>query len=296
MNNKSLLLNTPDGFVLSATVYAPEQSKGPVILLNPANAVKENYYADFANYLAKLGYWVYTYAYRGFGKGKPAKMRGFQASMRDWIFQDYATVLGYIAKNHPESRKIVVGHSFGGQIIPLLPESETIDLGIMVAAQTGAWRAWEGKGRRMMWTLAHVLLPTTTAVWGYVPARWGLGEDLPKGVAQEWAQWIKSPNYYFDFLPEARTRCENFRMPVLAWSFADDDYAPLAPVKAYLNHFRQAPIEHRHLHPADIAEKKIGHFGFFRKNHQDKLWKESVEWISKQLAQTNPPSAYSSLI
>ncbi len=175
------------------------------------------------------------------------------------------------------------GHSFGGQIMALLPESQHIDLGVMVAVQTGYWKDWKGKGRRMMWSLSHLLLPITSKIWGYVPAKIGLGEDLPKGVALEWAKWIKNPDYLFDFIPNAKKLAVNFQKPVLAWSFEDDSYAPIEPVRAYMRYFLNTSFLHKHLKPTDIQAKSIGHFGFYREKFKATLWQDTLDWIKEEL-------------
>jgi predicted alpha/beta hydrolase len=51
-----------------------------------------------------------------------------------------------------------------------------------------------------MWRLSNLLLPITSKIWGYVPAKLGLGEDLPKGVTLEWAKWCKTPNYFMSYI------------------------------------------------------------------------------------------------
>ncbi len=283
MKPTEFTLTASDSYPIHCTVYAPEKANQKVVLLNPANAVKQNYYAAFATYLAAQGYWVYTYDYRGIGKSKPPKLKGFEGTMSDWILKDYATVFAHILKKHHNDKKIVIGHSFGGQVMALIPESQHIDLGVMVASQIGYWKTWQGKGRRMMWRLAHILLPITSKIWGYVPAKIGLGQDLPKGVVLEWAKWIKSPDYLFDFLPESKQRCQDFNSPLLVWSFEDDDYAPLVPVKGLLKYFPNTPTTHKHLKPAEINKKEIGHFGFYRKHFEDTLWANTLQYIEEKL-------------
>jgi predicted alpha/beta hydrolase len=51
-NTTELKLRTQDGRLLHGTAYSPQNPNETVVLLNPANAVKESYYTDFAAYLA----------------------------------------------------------------------------------------------------------------------------------------------------------------------------------------------------------------------------------------------------
>lgn len=283
MKNYPLSIKAADNFEIQTTAYEPENSNGCVVIINSANAVKQSFYTAFASHLADLGYWVYTYDYRGIGKSKPAKIKGFEATMTDWAEKDYAAVLKYINQQHSNQKKIAIGHSFGGHILAFVEESKSLDAGIIIASQTGYWKAWEGKGRRMMWTLSHVLLPIASRIWGYLPAKIGLGEDLPKGIALQWARWIKSPNYFFDDYPHKRELYDKLNIPILAWSFEDDTYAPLKPVKVLLGYYKSAQITHQHLSPKSIDVKSIGHFGFFRKQFEPNLWKKTTDWLTQVL-------------
>lgn len=74
MQSNPLSITTKDGYEIKATVYQPQNENKSVFLINSANAVKQGYYSSFATYLAELGYWVYTYGYRGIGESKPAKI------------------------------------------------------------------------------------------------------------------------------------------------------------------------------------------------------------------------------
>jgi len=59
-----------------------------------------------------------------------------------------------------------------------------------VASQSGYWKLWSGKERMMVFALWHLAIPIATAWLGYFPG-WMLGnaEDIPSGVAREWARW-----------------------------------------------------------------------------------------------------------
>ena len=34
--------------------------------------------------------------------------------------------------------------------------------------------------------------------------------------------------------------------------------------------------------PAEVGVKKIGHFGFFRPEHRDTLWRGAAEWLQAE--------------
>ena len=79
--------------------------------------------------------------------------------------------------------------------------------------------------------VTHVVLPGVSRVMGYLPARWlGQGEDLPAGVAREWASWCRHPGYIVGALG-AEEAYARFTAPIRAYAIGDDAYAPPAAVE-----------------------------------------------------------------
>jgi predicted alpha/beta hydrolase len=123
-----------------------------------------------------------------------------------------------------------------------------------------------------------------TGSLGYLPGWTGMGEDLPAGVAKEWAAWCQSPEYVMGAKPDARSRFAAFDRPVLFYSFTDDDYAPRPAVEALVSALSGAEITHRRLRPVDVGDQPIGHFGFFRKQFAESLWPEALAFIDDLLS------------
>ena len=106
------------------------------------------------------------------------------------------------------------------------------------------------------------------------------GEDVPAGVAREWAEWGRHPDYIFSVAGKRpRSGFETWRGSLRAYSFADDGYAPSASVAALVDGFRTPDREHIHLAPADIGAQAIGHFGAFRPKMQESLWAGWRDWL-----------------
>jgi predicted alpha/beta hydrolase len=54
-----------------------------------------------------------------------------------------------------------------------------------------------------MWFFTHALIPAASALFGFLPMRALTGgEDLPGGVALEWARWCRHPRYAVGALGE----------------------------------------------------------------------------------------------
>jgi predicted alpha/beta hydrolase len=269
-----------DGYRLAGTLYRPRTPNRRAVLFQAAAGVKQEYYGKFATYLAGRGFAALTFDYRGIGRSRPAKLRGFKARMRDWAEKDIGGALDYLARATHGARLIGIGHSFGALAFGLVPGNERYVAAMAVGAQSGYWKHWRGTGRAGMWFLTHVLLPGMSRLCGYVPARvFGQGEDLPAGVAREWASWCRHPAYIVGALG-AQEAYARFTAPIRVVAVADDSYAPPAAVEAFLGFYPNAPRKRIDVDPAQHGGP-IGHFGFFRERFRESLWTEAVDWLAK---------------
>ncbi|OJJ18643.1 hypothetical protein BKI52_23835 [marine bacterium AO1-C] len=280
---KDLHISTQDDFSLAVTSFSPESEPKAVVLINSAMGVLRQYYRKFAVYLASEGYQVYSYDYRGIGGSRPKSLKGFKATVQDWAIKDMEAMIQYTQTQHSGAPFFVIGHSVGGQILGLAPSCKQVQATMLVASQVGNWAYWD-KGQARLKLLWKYLLPNFAKLFGYFPAkRLGLFEDLPKGVALEWGKWGSNPDYLFAFDFEVPKQHPELQIPMLAWSFSDDNYAPIRAVKNLLSRYEQATITHRHISPQDIGVNKIDHFGFFREKFKESLWNDSLQWLESQL-------------
>jgi predicted alpha/beta hydrolase len=265
-----------DGFPIPATLFTPAgESPERVVLVAPATGVRRRLYDAFARSLAARGMGVVTWDWRGTGESRPERMRGFQASMSDWARRDLPGVIDWAGGRFPDARLFAAGHSFGGQGIGLAPNADRLRGVVLIAAQSGWWGHWP-RGQRWKYALLwHAVMPPMTRALGYFPfRRLGMGEDLPRGVALEWARWCRSPEYLGDWSGH-----ERLRAPLLAIGFSDDPFAPRDAVAALVDRYGSAEKEHRHIVPADAGAARIGHFGFFREGVTPGLWADVADWL-----------------
>jgi len=124
-------------------------------------------------------------------------------------------------------------------------------------------------------------LPGLAHLHGHFPgSRFGFGEDLPKGVAIEWARWCRNPTYLVGDLGVADVYAR-FSAPLRAYAFSDDPFGPLGAVKKLLELYPKAPAEVRLMTPSDLGVRRVGHFGFFREPFRDSLWVEARDWLAR---------------
>ena len=279
--SESIAIETSDGVHLGATLFRPRGTARRAIAIQGATGVKQTYYAGFAAYLAERGFGVVTYDYRGIGRSKPATLKGYGATMRDWAERDVPAAFDFLEHALPQARLMAIGHSFGGQIYGLLPQRERIAAALLVGAQSGYWRHWRGVRRLAMWAFTYVAIPAVTRLQGYAAAsRIGMGEDLPAGVALDWVRWCRHPEYVVGVLG-AHVDYARFRAPLRIVAASDDRYAPLEAVEALLKLYPSVRGEIRRVTPRDIGARRIGHFGFFREQFRDTLWREAADWLER---------------
>jgi predicted alpha/beta hydrolase len=268
-----------DGYRLAGTLYRPRTPNRRAVLFQAASGVKQEYYGKFAAYLAGRGFAALTFDYRGIGRSRPAKLRGFKARMRDWAEKDIGGALDYLARATHGARLIGIGHSFGALAFGLVPGNERYVAAMTVGAQSGYWKHWHGTGRAGLWFLTHVLLPGVSRLCGYFPSRvFGQGEDLPAGVAIEWARWCRHPGYIVGALG-AQEAYARFSAPMRVVSVSDDSYAPPAAVEAFLGFYPNAPRKVEKVEPEKYGGP-IGHFGFFRERFRESLWWQAADWLA----------------
>jgi len=279
---EAIEIRTADDVGLGATLFHPRGESERAVSIQAAAGVKQTYYADFADYLAGRGFTVLTYDYRGIGRSKPTSLKGYGATMRDWAERDIPAAFGALERAAPGTRLMAIGHSFGGQIYGLVPQRERIAAALAVGSQSGYWRHWGGLRKLGMWAFTHVAVPAVTHLHGYAAAsRIGMGEDLPAGVALEWARWCRHPEYVVGALG-AYADYARFRAPLRIVSATDDAYAPLRAVEALLKLYPSARGEIRRVAPQEVGAQRIGHFGFFREGFRDTLWRESADWLERR--------------
>ncbi|HYC86190.1 MAG TPA: alpha/beta fold hydrolase [Chryseosolibacter sp.] len=289
----SFRIHASDGYSLSVTGFIPRKYNGTVVLINSATGVKQEYYSDFATHLADHGFRVFTYDYRGIGHSKPLHIKGFKASMHEWGTLDYHSVLKHLFLTYTDSQFVVIGHSVGGQLIGMSPLSENVDQVIAVGAQAPFYRLFAGGLSRMkhlfFW---YMLIPVLTRVFGYFPASGlRLFEDLPAGVALQWASWAKNRNYLFDELPFMKERFRALHQHALMISFTDDTYAPARAVENLMKHFSNLKWDHWSVAPRQIEKNTIGHFGFFKHKTGSALWHHLMQRMCKSVQITESKAA-----
>lgn len=280
-DDKLVRLRAPDGFELGGIFYPAlrPRRRQRVAVLHCGAGIPARRYRRFAHFLAEWGIPVLSYDYRGVGLSRPATLQGFAATMADWAC-DSAAAIGWLRERFPHDEVIGISHSIGA--LPLGGAANAAEQSsvVLIGPHTGYCGDYRALYRAPMTAIWHGLMPAVTRIVGYFPGtRLRLGEDLPAGVALQWAGRVDP-----ELRPsgpgseEARTRalldrCAALERPALVVSISDDAFATPAGVGRLLSYFPRLVSPRPVVFGAAQARvARIGHFGFFRHVVGAVLW------------------------
>ncbi len=272
-----------DGVVLGGHLWPPEGiDHHGCVIVNPATGVLARYYHHYARFLSKHGFTVLTYDYRGIGRSRPESLRGCRYRWHDWGELDFDAAVRFLHARDPAAPQMVVGHSFGGALPGLSENGARVSRMLTVGAQYGYWRDYDCRQRLALFAKWHVAMPALTALFGYFPGkRLGWLEDLPAGIAQDWA-FGRGPIGHLRE-PAARQRIrrrfEDVTAPIVAVTTTDDPFATVAALGRTLGDYPNAPSRVVQLDPADLGFAAIGHFGLFHARHANGFWRDTLSWL-----------------
>jgi predicted alpha/beta hydrolase len=204
-----------------------------------------------------------------------------------WAEQDTGAMVAFLRERADGKPLLWVGHSLGGQILPLVPGHEHVEGMVTVAAGSGYWRDYAPGLKRVAPLLWFVVVPLSIPLAGYFPGRMlGMIGDLPAGVMRQWRSWWLDPDYLFGVMPAAvRELYAAVKLPLLSLSFTDDEYLSEKNIQSLHGFYAGAARDMRRISPADIGVAGIGHFGFFRRRFEASLWPRAGDWLDRQAGQ-----------
>jgi len=278
-----LTIHAADGYALAATRYPAIGAERARLVLAGATGVPQGFYRRFAEYASARGYSVLTFDYRGVGESAPSSLRGFEADFLDWARLDLRAVIDVVAADGA-APLYMVGHSYGGHALGLLPNHARVD-GMYVFGTGAGWHGWMPRLERVkvlaMW---RVIGPVLTRWKGRLAwSKLGMGEDLPLGVYRQWRRWCGYPRYFFDdpTVPEIAEGFARVQAPIMAVNATDDLWAPPRSRDAFMSGYRQSSWFGIDVDPAERGLGKLGHMGYFRA-HAEPLWAAALDWFEGQ--------------
>lgn len=276
-----------DGLALGARLYLADAQADPrdAIVFSSGGGLSVVRYHHFLASLAAQGVPVLAFDYRGVGLSRPRRLRGYVASLQDWSELDQAGAIDALRSRFPLARLSSVSHSIGGLVASTAPNANELAHLVFISPHTGYWRDYAKPWRAPMTLAWHAMMPLLAHAVGYFPGRaLRLGDDIPRGVALQWAG-RRHPR--FELGRDAGQAARSARMlanaahltqPAMAITFSDDAFSTDAGVRRFLHLAPRMPFVRRHFEATPA--QRFGHFGFFSRRSRA-LWPLVARFVAE---------------
>jgi predicted alpha/beta hydrolase len=272
---ESFWISCKDGYQLAAQFYPVLNSgKSYPILICPATGITKNFYHAFAQWLNQQGYPVLSFDFRGIGESLHGALKDSTASIHDWGMYDIPAAIEALLNRTQAEKVIIVGHSAGGQLLGIASNYHKVAKVLAIAGSTGHVKGLKGKTKVLAPVMFNIIFPVSSLVKGYGATQFiGMGENLPKNVAKQWAEFCSKPGYVMNAI--GKTIFEDYHQqiqcPITSFWATDDEIATHSNVKDLLRLYPNAQTKLIELNPQQLGYKQIGHMLMFKKSHQ-KIW------------------------
>lgn len=275
---ETLTIKCKDGYSLTARFYAANAAsrKALPILICPATGITAQFYHSFNVWLQAQGYDVLCFDFRGIGQSLNGPLKKSKASIVQWGQLDIPAAIDALRDRTKAEQVILVGHSAGGQLLGIVPNYDKVAKVIAVSGSTGHVKGLKGRTKLLAPVMFDVIFPLSRFTLGYGPtSKIGMGENLPKDVAKQWAQFCSKPGYVLNAIGKTVAKTANHHEQItcpitVLWS-SDDEIATEANVKDLIRLYPNAQTSHKELKPSSFGHKAIGHMLMFKRSHQN-LW------------------------
>lgn len=277
-----------DGVQLKGILFIPKNPKA-VVQLNCATGTKKEIYIAFLSYLADNNYLCCLWDYRGSGDSSADNLRNCNFTYSDYGQKDMPAIKNYLQGRYPHLPMFMIGHSTGGQQIGFIADITNIHGVINFAVSSGYYSNMPIKYRMKAYFFFYIFSPISVLINGYVKAKpYGFMENLPKKVVYEWRDWLEKEDYFFDEKFYGKTvpfgHFKTYPFPIHIYWTIDDTISNEKNTKAYWRNIHsEATITYTKLTPKDYQVSKIDHFGFFKKNMEERLWPDVLQRLDSWL-------------
>lgn len=272
---ESFWISCKDGYQLAAQYYpATDHTKKFPILICPATGITKGFYHSFAEWLNQQGYRVLSFDFRGIGQSLHGELKDSNASINDWGLLDIPAAIETLLNRTQAEKVIILGHSAGGQLLGINPHYNKVAKVVAIAGSTGHVKGLKGKTKLLAPLMFNVIFPVSSLFKGYGATQFiGMGENLPKTVAKQWAEFCSKPGYVMNAIGKSihNDYHQEINCPITSIWASDDEIATRANVKDLLRLYPNATTHLIELNPKEHGYKQIGHMSMFKKSHH-KLW------------------------
>lgn len=248
------------------SIYRTVSNVNTVVLCLPALGVRASYYKPLCIAFAQNGLHSATIDWRGNGDSNIRPSYDVNFGYHELI-EDTVKAIFQIEKAFPQSNKIIVGHSLGGQIASLLMARHPLLIKqLFLVASCNVYYKGFGRQSKKIKRAARII-PTIATFFGHFPGKYvGFGGREARGVMEDWSANAKTGLYEpknSDFNYEkAMSLCPN---PVYAITIEGDDMAPKEAVSNLIDKFQSSEnVVHTVANSEDFGIEELDHFNWVK--------------------------------
>lgn len=245
--------------------FPSKNKNADTLICLPAMGVKAKYYDIFAHQLSEVGFNVITADWRGLGHSSIRASRKIDYGYKEYI-QDLATLIDHSNQWFPNSKKIIVGHSLGGQIGSLFTAQHPnlIQGLILIASCSVYYKGWDNFAAFKV-RLAGTIFSPISSIYGYFPGhKIGFAGREARTAIKDWSYNARTGNYKplnSDY--EYEPALQSLSKTVLSISIEDDYLAPKRSVEnLYKKYNSSADIVHKHVSIEASGIPNLNHFNW----------------------------------
>jgi len=229
---ESFWISCKDGYQLAAQYYpATDHTKKFPILICPATGITKGFYHSFAEWLNQQGYRVLSFDFRGIGQSLHGELKDSNASINDWGLLDIPAAIETLLNRTQAEKIIILGHSAGGQLLGINPHYNKVAKVVAIAGSTGHVKGLKGKTKLLAPLMFNVIFPVSSLFKGYGATQFiGMGENLPKNVAKQWAEFCSKPGYVMNAIGKSiyNDYHQEINCPITSIWASDDEIATVS--------------------------------------------------------------------
>jgi len=261
------------------TFQAKERAETTLICL-PAMGVRASYYEAFATNLCGHGFNVVTADWRGQGKSSVRASKKINFGYEE-IIEDLRKLIENTNTWFPSGKKVIIGHSLGGQIGSLFASRypNSIDGLILIASCSVFYKGWDKVDRVKLYIAGNSFYLLSKIIGHFPGSVMGFGGREARTVMKDWCYnavygEYKLANSNHDYELSLR----QMNIPVLSFSIENDHLASKTAIENLHKKFdRNSKILQLHL-TSDLTNiSPLNHFSWTKDSNY--LGQQIKNWL-----------------
>lgn len=246
------------------TLFPSKEDNRFTLICLPAMGVRASYYELFATSLCKKGFNVITADYRGQGNSSVRASRNIDYGYEE-IIGDLKELIEHVNVWFPDNKKIIVGHSLGGQIGSLFESRYAKANGLILIASCSVyykgWKKWDQIKIRFA---SNIFYPLSKIIGHFPGNKIGFGGREARTLIKDWSCNARSGEYKISNTSHHyETSLGKMNSRVLSISIDNDWLASKQAVKNLYDKFHpESSIVHHHVTSDKAKIVPLNHFSW----------------------------------